>query len=213
MQHTITARSRALLAVVGVFVLAVGCADGPGDEVLAEIGGTDAATSSDAVDTTADTDTTPTDPTGAGLREELAAAGLSDATIACVLDAAEASGLDLRELDPSASASPAAAAALAPCLDDLMNEMFGQLGDEMGDAFTDGFEDFFDENGPTFDFGEPTSQAELDRLADACRGGDNAACDDLWISSPIDSPEERLAESCGGRASEPHYATCELFLD
>ena len=50
-------------------------------------------------------------------------------------------------------------------------------------------------------------------MADSCRGGDNAACDDLWLQSPIGSAEEAVAETCGGRSDEPRMGSCEFWLD
>ena len=89
--------------------------------------------------------------------------------------------------------------------------MFAQFGEEIANSFAEGFGG--DEDDLSFDFGDPTDPAELDALVDSCRTGDNAACDDLWLSSPIGSFEEDLAESCGGRSTEPRMGSCEMFLD
>lgn len=45
--------------------------------------------------------------------------------------------------------------------------------------------------------------ARLDELQDACRDGDQQACDDLWIESPTDSEYEAFAEE--HRVCEPEY--------
>ena len=79
----------------------------------------------------------------------------------------------------------------------------------MANSFAEGFGE--GDEGLSFDFGDSTDPAELDALADQCRNGDDAACDDLWLTSPIDSPEEQLAESCGGRSTEPRMGSCVLF--
>ena len=45
---------------------------------------------------------------------------------------------------------------------------------------------------------------------DACAGGDMAACDDLWLGTPVGSELEAFAETCGGRGPEGGYEnTCE----
>ena len=40
---------------------------------------------------------------------------------------------------------------------------------------------------------------ELDALWDACAGGDNAACDTLYLEAPIGSEYETFGDTCGGR--------------
>ena len=39
----------------------------------------------------------------------------------------------------------------------------------------------------------------LDRLADACDGGDMAACDELFFAAPVGSELEEFGATCGGR--------------
>lgn len=39
----------------------------------------------------------------------------------------------------------------------------------------------------------------LDRLWDACEAGDGAACDELFVESPMRSDYERFGSSCGDR--------------
>lgn len=51
---------------------------------------------------------------------------------------------------------------------------------------------------------------QLDRLYDACRGGDFGACDELYLSSPFGSEYERFADTCGGR-NEPQGYCEELY--
>jgi hypothetical protein len=48
---------------------------------------------------------------------------------------------------------------------------------------------------------------ELDALWDACADGDDAACDELYLESPIGSAYEAFGDSCGGR--EANGAWCE----
>lgn len=57
-----------------------------------------------------------------------------------------------------------------------------------------------------------TSQAqiaEFEDLADECFDGDMAACDDLFLQTPIDSDFEAYGRSCGGRFAEGIGGTCE----
>lgn len=141
-------------------------------------------------------------PEGA-LRAEMEDAGLSEASIECFVDAFNVSSMS--EIDALTDAEGEAA-----------SECLGQVFDEL---FTGAFEGAFDELGAgdweaaDGDFGDFPNRADMDELAEHCRDGDNAACDDLWLVSPIDSPQEQLAESCGGRSNEPRMGSCEFWLD
>lgn len=44
-----------------------------------------------------------------------------------------------------------------------------------------------------------TSDPQLARLIEQCADGDMVACDDLFIESPLNSPEEDFGDTCGGR--------------
>ncbi len=59
-------------------------------------------------------------------------------------------------------------------------------------------------------FGTYGSDPELDALWDACEGGDNAACDELYIQSPFGSEYEAFAESCGGRGKPDGQIMCGM---
>ncbi len=146
-------------------------------------------------------------------RAELRDEGLSDESIDCVIDTFEDAGVDLDNLDDLDDVNPlgpGAAFDMGGCMQDVFAQMFGAAFDELGTQLEEGFSEGFGDADTTLGFASP---AELDELADACRNGDNTACDDLWLSSPIDSPEERLAESCGGRSSEPRMGSCAFWLD
>jgi hypothetical protein len=55
---------------------------------------------------------------------------------------------------------------------------------------------------------------DLDELVDACGNGDLAACDELFLATPIDSPEEDFAQTCGGLVAEPIVSGfCEDVFD
>lgn len=54
------------------------------------------------------------------------------------------------------------------------------------------------------------SDPELDALWDACEGGDNVACDELYIQSPFGSEYEAFAESCGGRGKPDGQIMCGM---
>ena len=64
--------------------------------------------------------------------------------------------------------------------------------------------------------GEETPEAntygddpELDALWDACAAGDNAACDDLFMSSGFDTGYEEFGETCGGRGKALGETWCD----
>jgi hypothetical protein len=70
------------------------------------------------------------------------------------------------------------------------------------------------DDGPDEELGDPSPPPDLDDpeeadLADQCFQGDLAACDDLWITTDVDSPGEQYAESCGGRVEGPEFGACE----
>ncbi|MBX9246071.1 hypothetical protein ICW40_14810 [Actinotalea ferrariae] len=50
---------------------------------------------------------------------------------------------------------------------------------------------------------------ELDALWDACAGGDNAACDDLFMESGFDTGYEEFGETCGGRGKPVGQIWCD----
>ncbi len=134
------------------------------------------------------------------LRAEMADAGFSDATIDCFVDTFDLSNpSELAGLDEEAA-----------------GECVGQVLDEL---FTEAFEDAFEDLGSgEWDVSDGDaagfpSRDDMDQLVEQCRAGDNEACDDLWLVSPIDSPEETLAESCGGRSTEPRMGSCAFWLD
>jgi hypothetical protein len=64
---------------------------------------------------------------------------------------------------------------------------------------------------PGSDGGVPGSDdPALSDLADACGGGDMAACDDLWVDTDVGSDLEAFAETCGGRdPAGGHWGDCE----
>lgn len=64
--------------------------------------------------------------------------------------------------------------------------------------------DLADAVAPRFYGDDPT----LDELWDACDAGDDGACDELWWTSPVESEYEAFAATCGGRASQDHFAQC-----
>ncbi|MGY1702782.1 hypothetical protein [Geodermatophilus sp. SYSU D00766] len=49
-------------------------------------------------------------------------------------------------------------------------------------------------------------------LAEACFAGDWAACDRLWLETPIGSPYEDYAGTCAGRLPYEEQGTCEARL-
>ena len=146
------------------------------------------------------------------LRAELREDGLDDDAIDCIFDAFDDAGIDLDDLGDAAELTPEQGLAMTPCLDAVFGAMFedafSEFGEQLEEGFSEGFSDL-DTDGEGFGFASPE---DLASMADACRAGDNAACDDLWLQSPINSPEEQLAESCGGRSAEPQLGTCAFSL-
>lgn len=53
------------------------------------------------------------------------------------------------------------------------------------------------------------SDATLDALWDSCEGGDMAACDELYWTSPLLSEYESFGQTCGGREAEGHGQWCD----
>lgn len=53
----------------------------------------------------------------------------------------------------------------------------------------------------------------LDLLADACRNGNNLACDELYDLSPIGSPEEELGRTCAGQLPDSVGLRCSVDID
>jgi len=51
---------------------------------------------------------------------------------------------------------------------------------------------------------------ELADLREACADGDFAACDDLWLQSPIGSDDELFGSTCGGVSDVELYGDCEM---
>lgn len=150
------------------------------------------------------------------LRAEMREDGLSDESIDCLFDAFEDAGVDLNDLDDfddlddGSEISPEAGLAMGACMEDVFGQMFAEAFTEFGEQLQEGFAEGLGEFEGDLSFSEDT---DLDALEAECRAGDNAACDDLWIYSPIGSPAEELAERCGGRSEEPHPGSCEFLLD
>lgn len=71
----------------------------------------------------------------------------------------------------------------------------------------------FEDNGDEFPLGDGGSGGEdFSALVDECEGGDNAACDDLYLQTPVGSEEERIGATCGGRSDEELNGSCEATL-
>ena len=149
------------------------------------------------------------------LRAELRDDGMSAESADCVVDGLVEAGVDLDELDSTSNPDdfpPEASAELASCMGDIFAEMIGEGFEEMGEEFAAAFEDIeFDES--DFQTGSSFDSADLPALEESCLAGDNSACDDLWIASPIGSEAEEIAESCGGRSTEVRMGSCEFWLE
>lgn len=88
-----------------------------------------------------------------------------------------------------------------------------------------GDDDGGDDGGGEFD---PDARAELpdgqepgdlgdspafEALAEGCFDGDMAACDVLWLESPIDSDFEAYGATCGGREDDEDPGECSVTYD
>lgn len=151
----------------------------------------------------------------AELHDELRDEGLSAESADCIIDGLEDAGVDLDELDSTSNLDDLPSEAseeLATCMGDIFAEMIGEGFEEMGEEFAAAFEDIeFDES--DFQADSSLDSADLPALEKSCLAGDNGACDDLWIASPIGSEAEDVAESCGGRSSEVRMGSCEFWLE
>ena len=137
----------------------------------------------------------------AELRADLEATGLSNESIDCLVEAFGIASLtELENLTPSTDV------ASSECVGQVLAELFAG-------AFDEAFDDLASGDWEVTGDGDAPSRDDMEALAEQCRNGDNEACDDLWLVSPIDSPEEQLAESCGGRSTEPRMGSCSFWLD
>lgn len=59
------------------------------------------------------------------------------------------------------------------------------------------------------DSGEDTSLEDFADEIEDCEGGDMAACDDLFLSTPAGSEAETIGATCGGRSDEEIPFQCE----
>lgn len=88
-------------------------------------------------------------------------------------------------------------------LEDLGGDLAGEPEDldglDLGQLDEDGF------GAPTGTGGSYGDDATLDALWDGCEQGDDAACDELYLTSPLGSEYESFALTCGGRAPEGTY--------
>lgn len=151
------------------------------------------------------------------LRSDLLAEGMSETSADCIVASFEDAGVDIDELEDMESAEDfpiEAAVAMSACIDGIFNDMFSEgfeeLEADMSEAFDDLESDFNSEDAIAF---SDSADVDLDALVASCEAGDNVACDDLWLHSSMDSVEEQIAESCGGRSVEQRMGSCEFWLD
>lgn len=120
--------------------------------------------------------------------------GGTEAAGICMLDAFEDAGIDASELADLANEepSPDVLAAIFSCTAELLEGgLFGSDG-VFGDADTYG------------------DDPDLDALWDDCDAGDDVACDDLYLRSPIGSDYESFGSTCGERESIDQFGNCSL---
>ncbi|MGY1727093.1 hypothetical protein ACI79J_08965 [Geodermatophilus sp. SYSU D01062] len=56
--------------------------------------------------------------------------------------------------------------------------------------------------------GDPAFDLQFDGDARDCQAGDMAACDDLYLETPVDDPYETYGSTCGGRLDDETYGGC-----
>lgn len=83
------------------------------------------------------------------------------------------------------------------------------VNEDVDESFEDNGEDFPLGGGSTDTTGGGGEEQDFSALIDACEGGDMAACDELYFATPIDSPEEEIGATCGGRSDEELNGSCE----
>jgi len=103
---------------------------------------------------------------------------------------------------------------MASCDTLYMESPFGSEYEEFGDTCggTQSGGDYCDlvgEDLPTTGGTTYGSDAALDALWDSCEAGDMAACDNLFMESPIDSEYETFGDTCGGRQEAGTDFWCE----
>lgn len=115
---------------------------------------------------------------------------VDDGTVECIIDELEARGLSADDVSDAAEGRDTmprgAQAAFDACVSATVTE--ATAPEQPIDAYG--------------------SDATLDGLWDACDAGDAAACDELYLRSPIGSEYEDFGETCGGR-SESVTELCE----
>ena len=91
------------------------------------------------------------------------------------------------------------------------------IGEEVDESFEGNGEDYLlgegDDGGgedtPDATAAEGEETEDFSALIGECEGGDMAACDELWLTTPVGSEEERIGATCGGRSDEEIPNQCE----
>lgn len=144
------------------------------------------------------------------VRADMLAEGMSEESVDCIIDSFAEAGIDLEDSVPTSAIPTEAQAAMAGCLELMFNDVFSEGFAEMEADMADAFDDFDPDDAIAFN---DSADVDMGALVSSCQAGDNAACDDLWLASPIGSAEEQIAENCGGRAQEKRMGSCEFWLD
>lgn len=69
-----------------------------------------------------------------------------------------------------------------------------------------------DDSGGSSGSGEDTSLDDFADDVEDCEGGDLAACDQLYLETPVGSEAEAVGASCGGQSDTPLNGSCESEL-
>ena len=118
----------------------------------------------------------------------------------CVVDKLNAAGINPGDLtDQALGDDEPPAEALAITTECLFGDV---LSDELQDEVDDIVNDISTGKEGDTSLGTYGDDPALDRMWDACEGGEMQACDDLFFESPVGSDYEAFGNSCG-RRNEP----------
>lgn len=96
--------------------------------------------------------------------------------------------------------------------DDTTDTTSDDTTDTTDDTSDDSVGDAGPATEPPLDNEEAESDPQLVEEANACAGGDMAACDDLYFGTDVGGDLEEYGSTCGGRLDEETYGGCETAL-
>ena len=151
-------------------------------------------------------DSSPDEQAESAFHDVLTEAGISEASADCVVTGLRDGGyfdslaeLDESELDALSELTPGSGLAGAPPeFQHLMEGFFLYVFDPTIGCLSPAELSVLDSAGSGFS-SDPLVASVVVSLEAGCSRGSMADCDMLWFMSDVDSPEEMIAETCGGR--------------